>query len=597
MIKAQKKGTMQIAHLPLAMVETYDNLLRSLTTLFPPPEGTERDITMSTFEGDLISSPEEYIAVLKPGLHIIFNYPPTVEELSMSFDAIWPTHPPGTLYTPDPSDSTPMESDTINKYLNFASPKLTPSANLKKYELQPPEIHFHVPAPTSISITLFNASFPAAYLYPPKDPEDVPPAGPSAPKAFRYAPDKSRESAPALDFTPTGEIAYAPLPPWSPFSLYRSPSSSGNGDNEASPTLTQHVWECRPDGKYKVFSGGTFSTTCFDVFAQTERKRVISSLSWEVEVSPDGAIKDLVSEEDMQTLSWHSTDDQLAPPPHGPMQRKKTSEKKVYVNYAEPFGGGNNKRGEGEEDGREIGRDGWWMVAPKKLPLSFSGEQEGRRTFIVGSVEEGMELLQALMTRCGVREDVIKSYTTHWAPKLTFSLPSRHTPLASTNHTPSINPYMCFPKSLLIKFLYPRELRTLLPLSITPEPHRTVRIFPIFRVVDAGEMEAEEIVPGADFETEIEKVLGGLGSCGGGWNCGHRGYKVAEVGGVRVFGPPDGTGEGEEEEEGTVIGASPSGADGNCGWGDIANLDALVVGDEGMRGIRREGYSSGEDTI
>ena len=152
------------------------------------------------------------------------------------------------------------------------------------------------------------------------------------------------------------------------------------------------------------------------------------------------------------------------------------------------------------------------------------------------------------------------------------------------------------PRSLLLKFLYPRELRTLLPLGVTPEPHRTVRIFPIFRAVDAVEMEAEDIVPNADFETEVERVLGGMGSCGGGWNCGHRGFKVAEVGGVRVFGPPDGTGEGEDEE-GTVIGADPPGAGGRGGWGDVADLDALVIGDEGMRGIRREGYSSGEDTI
>jgi len=30
MIKAQKKGTMQIAHLPLAMVETYDVRARAI---------------------------------------------------------------------------------------------------------------------------------------------------------------------------------------------------------------------------------------------------------------------------------------------------------------------------------------------------------------------------------------------------------------------------------------------------------------------------------------------------------------------------------------------------------------------------------------
>ncbi|RPB02664.1 hypothetical protein L873DRAFT_425789 [Choiromyces venosus 120613-1] len=410
MIKVQKKGTMQIAHLPLAMVETYNNLLRSLTTLFPPPEGVERNITMSTFEGDLISSPEEYISVLKPGLHIMFNYPPTVEEISMSFDALWATHTSRTLYPPNPSGPTRAESDMINTYLNLSSPTLIPPVNFKRYELQPPEIHFHVPAPTAISITLFNSSFPAAHFYSPKDPENVPPAGPSAPAAFRYAPDKTREPAPAPDFTPTGENAYAPLPPWSPFSLYKNPVDANNG--ELDPP-NRHVWERSPDGRFKVFRGGTFPTTSFDVFAQTKRQRVICSLSWEVEISPDGTIKDLVSDEEMQSLSWHSTDDQLVPPP-GTMRRKKTSEKKVYVNYAEPFDGGssssNSKQEEEEQDIREIGRDGWWMVTPKRLPLSFSGKQEGKRTFIVGSVEEGMELLQAFMARCGVGEDIIKVY-------------------------------------------------------------------------------------------------------------------------------------------------------------------------------------------
>lgn len=92
------------------------------------------------------------------------------------------------------------------------------------------------------------------------------------------------------------------------------------------------------------------------------------------------------------------------------------------------------------------------------------------------------------------------------------------------------------PKLVLLKFLHPRDLRNLLPLAITPEPHRTVRLFAVFRVVEPKEMVVEGIDPCGDFETEVDRVLGGIGSCGGGWNCGHRGFKVAEVGGVRVFG-------------------------------------------------------------
>jgi len=193
---------------------------------------------------------------------------------------------------------------------------LIPSTNLKKYELQPPEIHFQAPAPTLISITLFNASFLAAYFHPPKDPKEV--------QKPSDTPEKSRGSASATNITPTGEDAYAPLPPWSPFSLYKNPKS-GDGSTDLP---NQHVWEPRPDGECKGFTGGTSETTSCDVFAQTGRRHVVCALSWEVEVSPDGKIKELVSEKEIQALNWRSTDDQLAPPPVT-MQRRKTSEMKV----------------------------------------------------------------------------------------------------------------------------------------------------------------------------------------------------------------------------------------------------------------------------
>jgi len=109
---------------------------------------------------------------------------------------------------------------------------------------------------------------------------------------------------------------------------------------------------------------------------------VICALSWEVEISPDGKIKGLVSEEDSQALSWRSTDDQLAPAPVT-IQKRKTSEKKVHANYAEQFAGGNSRWGE-KEDVREIGRDGWWMVAPRGLPLSFPGSKKGKGLLSLG---------------------------------------------------------------------------------------------------------------------------------------------------------------------------------------------------------------------
>lgn len=66
-----------------------------------------------------------------------------------------------------------------------------------------------------------------------------------------------------------------------------------------------------------------------------------------------------------------------------------------------------------------------------------------------------------------------------------------------------------------------------------------MRIFAVFRVVEQRELDAEGIDPCGDLEMEVDRVLGGIGSCGGGWDCGHRGFKVAEVGGVRVFGSDD----------------------------------------------------------
>lgn len=74
-----------------------------------------------------------------------------------------------------------------------------------------------------------------------------------------------------------------------------------------------------------------------------------------------------------------------------------------------------------------------------------------------------------------------------------------------------------------------------------------MRLFAVFRVIEQQELNAEGINPCGDFETEVDRVLGGIGSCGGGWNCGHRGFKVTEVGGVRVFRNNDGNLRGNME--------------------------------------------------
>lgn len=95
-------------------------------------------------------------------------------------------------------------------------------------------------------------------------------------------------------------------------------------------------------------------------------------------------------------------------------------------------------------------------------------------------------------------------------------------------------------KLILLKFLHPRELQNLLPITFVPEPHKIVRLFAVFRVIGAREIETEGIDAYGNFEMEVSRVMGGIGSCGGGIRCGHEGIKVAEVGGVRVFGSRDG---------------------------------------------------------
>lgn len=72
-----------------------------------------------------------------------------------------------------------------------------------------------------------------------------------------------------------------------------------------------------------------------------------------------------------------------------------------------------------------------------------------------------------------------------------------------------------------------------------PAPHRTVRLFAVFRVVEQWEINAEGIDAYGDFEMEVSRVVGDVAGCGGGFDCGHSGIKVAEVGGVRVFGDQD----------------------------------------------------------
>jgi hypothetical protein len=116
---------------------------------------------------------------------------------------------------------------------------------------------------------------------------------------------------------------------------------------------------------------------------------------------------------------------------------------------------------------------------------------------------------------------------------------------------------------ILVKFLAPRELRELLPVTICPRPDRLVRVFAVFTVLTKTEMEKEGIVPRAVLKRQVDTVLDG-GKVGGNEDgC----FRVFELGGARVFA------DGEERRE--MLGGMTPGAEREMTPG-------LVMGDRGM---------------
>lgn len=131
--------------------------------------------------------------------------------------------------------------------------------------------------------------------------------------------------------------------------------------------------------------------TSFDLFAQSQRKRVMCSIGWDVLACPMEGLKDLVSEESISNISWAVLD--------GGKNQPGTSEKRIYANYEGPV--------DPEDDNSDGQSVGWWMVGPKKLPTRFSGE-EGEHTFLLNSVVEVAAHLKTFMTRCGIENNAIE---------------------------------------------------------------------------------------------------------------------------------------------------------------------------------------------
>lgn len=67
-------------------------------------------------------------------------------------------------------------------------------------------------------------------------------------------------------------------------------------------------------------------------------------------------------------------------------------------------------------------------------------------------------------------------------------------------------------------------------MSFLPTPHRAVRLFAVFRIIERQEIDAESIDANRDFGVEVSRVVGNIGSYGREHSCGHRGINVAEGG-------------------------------------------------------------------
>lgn len=282
------------------------------------------------------------------------------------------------------SDSELPYDPQLASYIS-PSPKLIyPSpGKLKRYHLQPPTIYFAVPAPIPINITLSNSSF-KKFINPNEEyKHSKDPIGLGAQDSHYTTPlpltgNYRNTEGGSAGFTTMRRTSNLPVkppdahlfPPWVPWSQHPI-SSQVNGGHST----------------YVVSSGANFPMTVFDLFSQSQRKKPICSISWDMIALPEGGLEDVVSGGIVPNISWTVKDrdsDQQA--------YSGTSEMRIYGNFESPIDSQNA---------------GWWMVEPEKLPTGFSGEA-GEHSFLLNSVVELATCLNAFMKRCGIGEDTIK---------------------------------------------------------------------------------------------------------------------------------------------------------------------------------------------
>ncbi|KAL7274827.1 hypothetical protein RUND412_002258 [Rhizina undulata] len=518
------------------------DLRSTISNIFPSPSPYSKP-QIETFSGYLLNTASEYKARLKPGLHLVISYALTINELpsilgSLTTDPVTPRSANTAEWGDGVSGFYDKSSGTFFK--DIVVPLSATPQHIKRretpkrrYHLQPPRMTFHPSRKLRISVLLGNAAFPNAF-YPHGPADDSRVRGISKfleyPESESPALDSNFNARTAEDLRgeytvvkPSTIFNKKPstglLPPWSPFGLYTTPSKPED------------------NGAYKIVSGGTFPTTTWDVFAQERRKRVICSVGWELFTSDDpdedGIVVDAVSGARKRWLDWKLDDSQGEIAQGKIACKNRSSEKRVYANYD-----GSNGH-ELTEDAEDMG---WWMVAPERIPSSFITPEDMLRTFEFKALESCTELLGNTLALLGLPGDEIDGFIECWRDRLAAG---------STGGS-----------SILMKFLHPKELEELLPVAVTPRPDRLIRVFVVFRVVTAEELEREGVVPLGVLEQEVEILTSGGGACGGGRDCGHGGcFRVFEVGGCQVLGGSFG-----DEEESVWVEALVVGEDGMEAW-------------------------------
>lgn len=291
---------------------------------------------------------------------------------------------PGPHFVLMPDSESPYNPQ-LASCISPSSKLMYPSpGTLRRYHLQPPTIYFTVSTPIPINITLSNSAFKKTINPNEEYKHSKDPIGLSTQDSHHITPlfqarNYQGDSADYTTMRRTSNLPVKPPPthstppwisPWGQFPIY----SQVNGGHST----------------HGIVSGAYFPMTAFDLFAQSQRKKAICSIGWDVIAFPEGGLEDIVSGRIVPNISWTVKDRDS-----NQQTYNRTSEMRIYGNF------------ECSMDNKDSQNAGWWMVDPEKLPTGFSGEA-GEHSFLLKSVVELATYLNAFMKRCGIGEDTIR---------------------------------------------------------------------------------------------------------------------------------------------------------------------------------------------